>query len=119
MTVHASNLAALDLSVYAREAVAMPNEVGHGRFFRRRIDVIELEHHRIALTAIDARMFTQMVKCVEPISRFVALRRSVTPRFMYLCILEIVLATIDRQARFAVRGATTVRTAVKSKYGQF
>jgi hypothetical protein len=66
VTIRASHLAFTDLGVDRRDAAAVPRELRDGGALRA--DVVELEHDRITLSAIDARVSAQEAEDVSQVS---------------------------------------------------
>ena len=60
VAVRAADLASRDLGIDRREAAAVPREPGDRVAFDA--DVIELEHHGIALAAVRAGVVTQVIE---------------------------------------------------------
>jgi hypothetical protein len=116
VTVHAANLALFHLKYQFAQWSRGTAELRDCRFFRFRIDMVELQNPRVSLAAVYARRHGEMIGYKFAISNSVAPAGKGTTGVMGRSVLCVVLATICAHAWFAIRGAPAAGTFRKRFY---
>jgi hypothetical protein len=91
-----------DLTLYLRYAPAPRDQERNVVFFLTRIDVVEFQHHRIALPAVDARVRAKIVEDEGTIASVVPLPSKRPSGVVKLLVGNIVMPAIERQAGLTI-----------------
>jgi hypothetical protein len=108
VAVDTSDHTSLDLSYKFRETSTAAAQDRDLLELKVAVDVVELKNIQVGLTAIDARMRSQVRQNIFTIPKPILPAGTRAPRVVFRRIVYLVLPAIKRHARLAIRTPSTV-----------